>query len=1004
MDTLRIKSTADYLKRLEEDTHEAGLLFQEMLIGVTEFFRDPEALDVLGQRVLPRILEGRGASDQVRLWVAGCASGEEVYSLAMLLYEQITTRNDAPPRVQIFATDIDEEGIETARRGCYPESIVDHVSADRLERFFTREDGGYRARKELRQMCVFSKHDLLQDAPFPELDLISCRNLLIYLDNRVQGKLIGLFHYALRPGGFLFLGTSENLAGRPDLFEPVEREQRVYRRRDLAIRVPVEFPLSWNSGGLRAHAGSEAKSGAAFEAGPQRNLERAILDEYTPAGLVVRDGGEIVYLFGPTTKYLAPSAGVPSLNALSLVRKDLRPELRRALHEAVRTHEAVSVHCGPDMVHGRAEAINLIVRPFTETGPESGLYLVVFQDVAAVIPKEPGGPAVASEAAIQQLQFELRNTREQLQMTIDELETANQELQSANEELLSMNEELQSANEELQSSKEEMQTVNGELESVNRELTHKVEELDTAKSDLESLFEGTQIATIFLDNDLRIKRFTPAATELFRLRQGDVGRPVTDITARFTNGDMMSEIGEVLRTLQRREVPVSRADDGARYLMRIMPYRTRQNVIDGVVVAFVDITELKRAQEELESANNELERRVAERTAALENANRRKDEFLAMLSHELRNPLSAIASSIRLWREASGKEPRLDRTAEIAQRQVTHVAHLLDDLLDTARITRGQVKLHRRPLDLRGVLMDAVEIASPRAAERKQEIRVSLSSEPLPVEGDPDRLQQVVGNLLNNAVKYTPEGGHISLSAWAVDGQVVVRVTDDGIGIPPELVPHVFDTFIQARCSPDRSQGGLGLGLTLVRHMVELHGGSVEARSAGEGKGSEFVVRLPLSAKEAEDGESAGGSRDEPKVAATTTATVERPVISNAGKRRILLVEDNPDAAELMATVLKMDGHEVVVAHEGPVALQAAAECHPEVVLLDIGLPGMDGFEVARRVRQDPDLAGTMLVALTGYGREEDLQRSREAGFDHHLVKPVDIDALRRLLDRPPRP
>jgi two-component system, chemotaxis family, CheB/CheR fusion protein len=997
MGALEIQSAAEYLDRLERDPKEALDLLQYMLIGVTDFFRDPEAFNSLAQQVIPRLFEGKGASDQVRLWVVGCASGEEVYSLAILLCEQ-AAREATPPRIQIFATDIDEPALEVARRGSYPQSIGERISQDRLERFFTREDGAYRVKKELRQMVVFSKHNLLHDPPFPDLDFISCRNLLIYLDSGVQGRAISLFHYALRTGGFLFLGAAETISGRPDLFDPAQRSQRIYRRRDVATRAPIEYPITWRSSRIRAGSSPEVAFSARSDATLQRSLERLILEEYTPAGMVVRGNGDVVYLFGPTARYLALPAGAPSLNAFSLVRKRLRTELRSALVKAAREKEPV-VLCGLDMKLDERTAVNLVVGRFAETGPDPDLYVIIFQDVVISVVNEPGAAPEAREASAQ-LEHQLRSTREQLQATIDEFESANQELQSTNEELLSMNEELQSANEELQSSKEEVQTVNSELESVNRELAHKLDELDIAKSDLESLFEGTQVATVFLDNNLHIKRFTPTATELFRLRRGDVGRPVTDITARFTDGDTVGEIREVVRTLQRKEIVVTRVDADSRYLMRILPYRTRQNVIDGVVITFIDITDLTRAQEELSNANRDLERKVAERTAALEEASRRKDEFLGMLSHELRNPLSAITSSIELWRLRGAADPVLDRAANIAQRQLAHMRRLLDDLLDTARITRGMIELHRRAVDIRQIVKDAIDMAAPLASDKKQEIAVSVPEEPLTIEGDPDRLQQAVGNLLTNAQKYTPPGGHIAVSAAVdQDRRAVIRVSDDGIGIQWDLLSRIFDTFSQAKRTPDRSQGGLGLGLTLVRHIVELHGGSIEAHSAGEGKGSEFVVRLPLSSKPM-TAPGTRGSNAGPELP-TGTAVDEsfQPATQNHG-RRILVVEDNEDAAELLSTILKIDGNEVRAAHNGPEALSVSTEWHPEVVLLDIGLPGMDGYEVARRLRQEPGLSDLMLVALTGYGQEEDRQRVREAGFAHHLVKPVDLDAMKRVLQK----
>jgi two-component system, chemotaxis family, CheB/CheR fusion protein len=985
MEAVHIAQPREYLLRLEQDAGEAPLLLQEILIGVTAFFRDREAFDALAQVVVPGLLDGKSQQDRVRLWVVGCATGEEVYSLAILMAEEaarVVTRGGTPPKAQIFATDIDDEALQVARQGRYPESACSLISPDRLERFFVIDEGSYRVCQSLRQLCVFSKHNVLHDPPLTNLDLISCRNLLIYIDARVQPDVIRLFHHALRAGGVLLLGAAETAVAGHDLFEPIESAHRAYRRRELPTRSPVQFPISRGDPNLAALV--TAPTRGELEGALRRTVERAVLEEFAPAGLVVRDDGEIEYVFGSAAKYLGPSAGAPSLNALSLVRKSLRSHLRRALQTASRRRDPVVAECplGTDAV-GPAQWVRLLVRRFPEAGQNRNLYVVVFEEVHAREAPEVETLPRGEDQAVQDLRVELRDTSDRLQATIDALETSNQELQSANEELLSMNEELQSANEELQSSKEEVQTVNGELETVNRELVSRVDELDTARSDLESLFEGAQVATVFLDRGLLIRRFTPTATEVFRLRAGDVGRPVTDITARFANGDVATEIRDVLRTLQRKEVTVTRADDGSSYLMRILPYRTRKDVIDGVVLTFVDVTALKRAQEAAERADVNLERRVDERTADLVAADRRKDDFLAMLAHELRNPLAVIASGMHLWRSQPVDDPVLIRARDLALRQVDHMTHLLDDLLDTARIVRGAVELRRAPLNLAAVLRDVVD-ANPAPPDRLMHVSLSLPTAPIPIDGDRDRLQQVFGNLLTNAQKFTNAGGHVEVSATVAGDKVVVRVADDGVGMSSELLPHVFAAFVQGRRGAERKQGGLGLGLTVVRELVGLHGGSVQGRSAGEGRGSEFLVTLPLG-----------------QAAPTAPPAVAAPARNDAGalaSKRVLVVDDNLDAAEMLALALRMEGHEVVTASDGPTALAVAAERRPDVVLLDIGLPGVDGYEVARRFRQDPAFARVTLVAVTGYGREQDRERSREVGFDHHMVKPVDPAALLRLV------
>ncbi len=450
---------------------------------------------------------------------------------------------------------------------------------------------------------------------------------------------------------------------------------------------------------------------------------------------------------------------------------------------------------------------------------------------------------------------------------------------------------------------------------------------------------------------------------------------------------------------------------------------------------FADLTELRQAQDALREANVELEARVQERTAelmaqseeleltneelrsqseelvatndelraksvelvatndelqrqraALAEADRRKDEFLAMLGHELRNPLAAISSGLQVLRRHLPEVAQAHRAADAVARQSQHMARLLDDLLDVSRITRGAISLRRTPLDLAEVLEQAVQVAGPLMRERHHDLLVSLPPMPVRVEADPDRLSQIVTNLLTNAAKYTPPGGQVRLSALPGEGEAIIRVRDNGIGIPPALLPRVFDLFVQAERSADRSEGGLGIGLTLVRQLVALHGGRVEAFSEGVGKGSEFVVHLPAAGSRLSGhGSGEGALRPEP-----------------GPRRRVLVVDDNEDSAEMLAMLLELAGHEVVTAHSGPAALDLAVGYLPDVVLLDIGLPRMDGLEVARRLRRVPALADTLLVALTGYGQDEDRAQSYAAGFDHHLVKPVDIDLLRRVLQEVP--
>ena len=598
MQALQLDAVDAYVTLLRQDPTELGFLFKDLLIGVTYFFRDPEAFAALAREVIPQLVADKGADDQVRVWVSGCASGEEAYSLAILLREHLDMLA-VVPHVQVFATDIDEEALESARKGCYPAGIADQVTPERLERFFVKQDSLYQVKKELREMCLFSVHSLLKDPPFARLDLISCRNVLIYLGAELQQKLMRLFHYALRPGGYLFLGPSETVTRQGALFRTLDRTQRIFQKKDAVVRLPVEFPrtdVRWPSPRQR---GEPERPRPAPAQTISTLVERTIVESYAPACVVVTAQGEAVYFSGRTGRYLEPPAGTPSVNLVNMARAGLRLPLQTALRQAVTTHRRVVQEQVAVQTNGNVQTLTLVVQPLTEGEAEATLYLVIFQDLG---PAQSPTPAAADapgpspeDAHLRSLEFELRTTRERLQAAIEELEASNEELSSANEEF-------QSTNEELETSKEELQSLNEELETVNAELRRKVDDLDRINSDLQNLLDSTQIATLFLDRELRIRNFTPAASTVLPLRPGDVGRPLTDLAQRFADTDLVSDATEVFRTLAVRERSLRTTDTNDRYLMRILPYRTVENVIDGVVLTFVNVTDLKRAEEAAHAA------------------------------------------------------------------------------------------------------------------------------------------------------------------------------------------------------------------------------------------------------------------------------------------------------------------------------------------------------------------------------------------------------------------
>ncbi len=609
-----------YLERLAADPDEPGRLEQDLLISVTRFFRDPDAFQALDHLVVKALLQKPGMERGIRVWVPGCATGEEAYSIAMLLRERAEALPRPPPSITVFATDIDKAALDVAREGRYPDSIVGELGPERLERHFTREGNGWQVQKGLRDLCIFAEQSVIKDPPFARIDLVSCRNLLIYLEAPLQRQLLPLFHYALNPGGYLFLGPSENAVDHLDLFRPLDKKHRIFQHRDAGGRALPD--LSFLHPDVR---GTEARSlGLSPRQGGDpllaRTIERVLIEKCTPPAAVVTHRGKVVYMSGPIGRHLELPQGLASLDLLELARSGLRPELRNAFQAAVSTRKPTRSRdvrlSGP----GGDGWLRIEVRPLHEYRDPS-LFLVLFYEL-----QPPAGLAkvrhrrTGKDPQVAELEVELDETRQHLNATVEELEHANQEMRLSNEELLSLNEELQSANEELQTSKEEMQSVNEELGSVNAELQAKLDELAAINGDLQNLFRATQIATVFLDRGLRIKRFTPASRDLFSLIDADVNRPIRDIATHFDNVDLPREMERVLRTLEPCERDVASSTDHKWFAMRILPYRTVSDVIDGVVLTFSDITALKQAEAEALRARDELEQRVADRTAELAQA------------------------------------------------------------------------------------------------------------------------------------------------------------------------------------------------------------------------------------------------------------------------------------------------------------------------------------------------------------------------------------------------
>jgi two-component system CheB/CheR fusion protein len=602
----QIEKIADYVRYLQENPQELEILFKELLIGVTSFFRDPAVWEQLREDVIPALLSNHPQGGALRAWSAGCSTGEEAYSLAITFKEALEKVKPGENfTLHIFATDLDRETIDKARQGVYPRGIAADVSAERLKRFFIKEENGYRVGKEIREMVTFATQNVIMDPPFTKLDILICRNLLIYLTPELQKKLLPIFHYSLIPDGVLFLGSAETVSAVTELFAPLNIKSKLFRRRESVLPAPqLVFPASFAPAlpGL-------PKELTMLKSTPnlQSLADQLLLQHFSPPAVLVNDKGDILYINGRTGKYLEPAAGKANWNIFAMAREGIRFDLGSIFQKALRQKGATTAKGLQVGTNGDKQTVNITVQKIEEPEALRGMVMIIFTDVAT--PLETNAKVGARKTPIgnsrnRELEQELQQSREQLQTTREEMQSSQEELKSTNEELQSTNEELQSTNEELTTSREEMQSLNEELQTVNAEQVSKMDELTWINSDMKNLLNSTEIVTVFLDNDLHVRRFTPGADKLFKLLPGDVGRPLSDITSGLLYPKMVEDAQEVLRTLVFSEKQIA-ATDGRWFLVRIMPYRTMDDVIGGVVITFANITAAKTLEAEL---REEIER------------------------------------------------------------------------------------------------------------------------------------------------------------------------------------------------------------------------------------------------------------------------------------------------------------------------------------------------------------------------------------------------------------
>ncbi len=1135
----KTKTWSAYANYLAAHDEEVIALYKDVLINVTEFFRDRDSFDALKTVVFPTLVKNNAERTAIRIWVPGCSTGEEVYSIAISLIEFLNAANKNIP-IQIFATDISDQALAVARKGQYSETLLQGVSKEQLKNFFEKVEGGYKIRKSVRDLCLFSKHDLASDPPFGKLDLISCRNLLIYFSAASQNRIFPIFHYALNSGGFLWLGKSESPGELPKLFNWVERFHKIFSKSGIPTPIPLHLRLPKKRSIEFEHESSANEVHLKpHEVDFRKDADKLILSQFAPPSVVVNADLEILQFRGRTVPFLEPVIGHPSLNLFKMARPEIVSALRATIQAVKKENKPVIRHGLQFEAEGKNIKLDIEVLPTNPlVEPKHRTFLVIFKPRSEAI-KATTGKQIKIRKNSQKLNQDekdrqiieltnelsemkdyLKSLVQQYEFIQEELTAANEELQSTNEEFKSTNEEFQSTNEEFQSTNEELQTTQEELQSTNEELVTVNDELQirnadltTLSSDLNNLLASIEIPFLIMGGDHNVRLFSPKNKKsAFNLIPTDIGRPVSDIKPDFDlNLDAL--VTEVIEDLIPRAIETQ--DLNGKWLsVQIRPYKTVDNKIDGAIVTLIDIDFLKQkeiktkelleyfksvaetvpmplavinSKLQIQSANQSFynyfqlsDRRIGhffstlkiretslqnlgtlvslamkenkhfadfetdcevpqlgtrklllsggkihwngtEQEAVLvsfvdvtvqrlldeelkhiakrekearnqaEQANKSKDLFLATLSHELRTPLTSILTWAQLISQGKVDFEKAKHGAAVIEKCAKTQNQLINDLLDISRVVAGKLNLKIQAVETATVIQAAIEAVRSLADDKSIQIKTSLGNEPATIYADPIRLQQIVWNLLTNAIKFSSEKGVIDVELKCLGEKnarfVQITVSDHGKGISPEFLPQIFNQFSQADSATTRLHGGLGLGLSIVKNLVQLQNGTVKAENSQASHGAIFTVTFPLIS-------SLAAAIRPTEVASEFDA---QPKLDGL---RVLIVDDDISTREAISIYLRSFGAEVQDVESAKAALNTFPVFKPDVLVSDIAMPAQDGYSLIREVRALPRQSGRDVpaVAVTAFANAEDARHALNAGFQAHMAKPVEPNELGRVI------
>jgi two-component system CheB/CheR fusion protein len=972
-----------YVDYLGANPDEARLLSREVLIGVTSFFRDPDYFAALKENVVkPLLQESKGGSEPVRVWVAGCSTGEEAYSVAILFMEAMEELN-IRHELKIFATDLDTESIAIAGRGAYGESIASDVSINRLSKFFTKRKNTYVVNHDLRKLIIFSPHNVFQDPPFGRLDLICCRNLLIYFQNILQKDMFNIFHMALKDKGYLFLGKSEAINNNyEDVFLPVCAQEKIFRHNadghaPMPNTVTYTMPLLNNPPFMRDVHNEEDEP-----VSRDNDLYLKTLETFMPACILVDEKNKIRHLFGDCSNYLHMPTGNFTADVFNLLTPDLRISVSTALkasRERSRRLTYLDVPMNGEKTSGK---ISLTAAPINNrSGAPSGLTAIVFMDNSKLEPLKEGQHYDVDRIAAQRiadLEQELNKTKDELKHSIAELESVNEELQAANEELLTANEELQSSNEELQS-------VNEELYTVNSEYQQKAGELSGLNDDLNNFLATNLIGIIFIDDQFRLRKFTSYIMKEFNVLPQDIGRPLQYIAYNFMNVDLLQLSHQVVTN----QVPLEQdivSVNGKPYFLRIAPFRTEDKKMLGLVMTFVDVTRKYDVKQQVASMEQALER--------AQTINSQKDSFMSRMSHDMRTPLHTIQGLVFLSQEDPNLSKSLSDNLLKIKDASQYLLDIINDVLDSSMIASNRMKIKEAPCQEDILLQEAEDMILLQAEKAKVVFQRSITgSADHCLMLDKTHVLQILVNLLNNAIKFTPENGKVefhTVISEPAPGRVrhVYTISDTGCGMSKDFLDKMYQPFEQGNMEQHSAAPGVGLGLHIVKNLVNLLGGELECRSE-VGRGTTFTVTLTYNA--------ATKAQQEALQKNDTTD------FSRLQDKKVLLCDDHEVNLAITRAILEDKGIKVVTAVNGQEAVQNYMESaigEFDAILMDIRMPIMDGLQATIKIRscQRADAKKIPILALTANALDEEEQVCLDAGMNARLVKPLNTQDLYKAL------